>query len=339
MHTMNTLTRFKGEGMKKISFVLLMVAVMLMAVVSLAYANTGSTYAAWTTAGANTGSLPTPHKDFRLTTVKCNVCHAIHKAEVSGEILLRDTVSNACSYCHIQTATGVTQLYGGVSANYTTQNQYAHNTGSSNCSDCHSTHGANTVTNTVAAGGALSAKILRNEVGPTYRAYQATILAAGYSATSSANRWDAESVFCTKCHRYFANGFGENVQYMDDLTTNTVATAHMHVMTSTVAAYGNPAASPAAVGAKVAWNSSTACRSCHDAGGVDLGATTTVWSFPHYTANASRFLMAATQSGVASVPAGAGYSGPAGLNGGVADGVCLKCHTNGVAGSGVGGGF
>lgn len=310
--------------MKKVSLVLILAAVMVAAIASMAYANTASTYVAWTSGGPNAGTLATPHKDFRLTTVKCSVCHAVHKAELGGQVLLQNSVANACVYCHIQTATGNTQLYGGVTTNYTTQSQYAHNTGSSNCSDCHSVHGANTVTNSVSA--ALSAKILRNEVGPTYRAYQAEILAAGYSATTSA-RFDAEAVWCTKCHRYFVNSYETTVTYMNDLTTNTVATAKMHVMRAGGAAYANAAASPSAIGQVVALIGSTNCRMCHDAGATDLGTTVTAWSFPHYTANAADFLMAATSSVGATVPQGAGYSFN---NSGPADGVCLKCHTNGT---------
>jgi len=312
--------------MKRTLLALFMAAVMVASFAVIANASTGSTYAAWTTGGGNAGSLPTPHKDFRLTTVKCAVCHAIHKAELGGELLLRDTVSNACSYCHIETATGLTQLYGGQTTYYTIPNQFAHNTGVSNCSDCHSTHGANTVTNTVSA--ALSSKILRNEVGPTYRAYQATILAAGYSATSSP-RFDAETVWCTKCHRYFVNAYETPVTYMDDLTSDTEAQGKMHVMRPGGAAYTNPAAAAEVQGQVIAAVGSTTCRSCHDAGQVDLGATTTAWSFPHYTANAARFMMAATSSIAASVPAGAGYSGINGTFGGPVDGVCLKCHSNG----------
>ena len=312
--------------MKRATLVLVLAAVMIVAVASLAYAGTASTYAAWTSGNSNTGTLPTPHKDFRVSSLKCAVCHAIHKAELGGQVLLRDTVANACVYCHIQTATGNTQLYGGVTAWYTTQNQYSHNTGSSNCSDCHSVHGANTVTNTVAG---LSSKILRNEVGPTYRAYQAEILAAGYNATTSA-RFDAEAVWCTRCHRYFVNTYETTVTYMNDLTTNTVATAKMHVMRAGGVAYANPNASPSAIGQVVAVVGSTNCRACHDAGAVDLGTTVTAWSFPHYTANASNFLMAATSSVLPTVPAGSGYSGAMGQNGGPVDGVCLKCHTNGT---------
>jgi hypothetical protein len=317
--------------MKRASLALFLAAVLVVAVASAASAATGSTYAAWTIGGGNAASLPTPHKDFRLTTVKCAVCHAIHKAELGGEILLRDTVANACSYCHIQTATGVTQLYGGQTAYYTNSNdQFAHNTGASNCSDCHSTHGANTVSN-----AALSSKILRNEVGPTYRAYQATILAAGGYDVTTSPRFNAESAWCTKCHRYFVNSHETAVTYLDDLGgmgngLASTAQAKMHIMTTASASYDNPNASPAAQGQVVATAGSTTCRACHDAGQVDLGATVTVWSFPHYTANAARFLMAATSSVSATVPAGAGFSGISGTAGGPVDGVCLKCHTNGT---------
>ncbi len=72
-----------------------------------AYASTDSTYAAWTAGPPNDTSLGTPHSDFQLTTVKCAVCHAVHKGEPGGQLLLRTTVADACTYCHSHTCTGI----------------------------------------------------------------------------------------------------------------------------------------------------------------------------------------------------------------------------------------
>lgn len=332
MQTMMNTTRFKGEGMKKFSFVVLVVAILVLGLASMAYADVRSTYAQWTSGLFNTGSLSTPHRDFRLTTVKCAVCHAVHKADIAGELLLKDTVSNACSYCHIQTSTGGIVLYGGVSANYGTQSQYAHNQAApSTCNDCHSVHGANTVTNT--ANPALSGKILRNEYNePSYRAYQINY-EASFDVTTSAGRYDATSVWCTKCHKYYTGTYDSTVTWNPNFDAAT-AQVKSHIMTSALTTYSSPHRGAAAP-TQVAYRSSQNCRLCHDAGNVDEAAGVTLNSFPHYTVNAASFLTAATNSVSATVPAGAGYTSAGGGNVGPADGVCLKCHASGTAGVGM----
>ena len=138
--------------------IVLAASVLLSALAGIAAADTVSTYATWTTAAPNAGTLLIPHKDYRLYTVKCAVCHAVHKSEPTGEVLLRSTVQEACVYCHIQTNLGGRVIYAGDASLYYNSQGFGHDIGESDaaqCVNCHSVHGANTME------GVLSASILR----------------------------------------------------------------------------------------------------------------------------------------------------------------------------------
>ena len=87
-------------------------------------------------------------------------------------------------------------------------------------------------------------------------------------------------------------------------------------MTSSVATYANPAASPQARSGKVAFAPSSTCRSCHDAGGTDQGAGIHADSFPHSTPGYFRFMHSAGSI------ADSSHENTAGMQ----DGLCLKCH-------------
>lgn len=310
----------EGAAMKKLTLLLVVAALATVGIVSVAYASTTSDYAAWSTAYPNNGTvLQTPHKDFRTTTVKCAVCHAVHKASATGEVLLRSTVANSCLFCHVDaTAVGNIRLYGGVAANYNGSDlPVAHGgTGASECVDCHTIHGANSI------GGDVSAKILK---------------AGSYQATASAHYLDTAprneqvTLFCTRCHPYFTDEY--DTQTTGDIFT-TAGKFSSHVMTDADAAY-NP-------GAHVSYNGqvtnvdSKYCRDCHDAGNVDESATNfgatllSTDNFPHYTANASRFLMGGAYSGDTTADVGSALSSAS------VDGVCLKCHSWNAGANGVG---
>ena len=83
--------------MRKIVTILALSLVFVFVLTAVAMADTNSDYQTWNAGGANGTSLATPHKDYRLTTVKCSVCHAVHKATAgpAGEVLLDATVANA----------------------------------------------------------------------------------------------------------------------------------------------------------------------------------------------------------------------------------------------------
>jgi hypothetical protein len=289
--------------MKKTVFVTMLVVALVFVFAASAFAGTFSNYVTFTSAGNNTGSLATPHKDYRLTTEKCAVCHAVHKANSAGQILLNTTVSNACNYCHINTSSSYTQVYNSDPTWYTTSSDKAHN---NSCSGCHAVHGANTI-NTPFAN--INSSILRATPGSSNYSPQS---GTGWTFASAATEDEAVSLFCTACHPYFVG------QYEDTHAGSFgVGTYKGHVMTDTFTSYANPNAAQA-IGDQVAYASSEYCRSCHDAGDGSLAN-----SFPHYTTGV-RFMMAATDAADTAVPAVFGSQ----------DGACLKCHDNG-AGSGV----
>jgi predicted CXXCH cytochrome family protein len=180
-----------------------------------AYASTESTYAAWTSGGANAGSLPTPHMDYATTTTKCATCHAVHKAPAGGELLLRTSVDQSCVYCHVDNHIALT-VYGGLASRYNTEDQYGHQSTGVSCVDCHAVHGANTFKGDQTAhilkvwniqqslvdeiaGGNRQAVI--DGVGPLAAVDDAT--AWGWAAW-----WETEFVqptaFCTQCHPYYS---------------------------------------------------------------------------------------------------------------------------------------
>jgi predicted CXXCH cytochrome family protein len=283
--------------------------VILFAATATAFAAATSDYAPWVSGGTNGA---TPHKSYGTTTVKCAVCHAVHKATSTGEILLSNTAGNACVYCHIQTTNGVKVIYGGTGSNFYsgTDLPTAHNfdNGSYNdvgCTQCHSVHGANTL------GGAASSKILR---AGTYQ----TRITDHYSA-DSATRDEQISVFCTRCHPYFVDAYEQTVA---GSSGETVGTWQSHIMQASGTAYANPHRNFNGV---VAWAGSQYCRSCHDAGVINGASGYATNSFPHYTAGAERFLTGAASSIAATAAASDANF----------DGVCLKCHYNGTIGVGV----
>lgn len=300
--------------MKKSAFVVLLVGVFVLAIAATALANTTSGYIAWNSAAPN-NTPPTPHKGYALTTTKCIVCHAAHKADSDGEILLADTVANACVFCHIGTGPSSVKVYNSDSALYTSGNDQAHNNA---CSQCHAVHGANTITQTTDLG--LNQKILRTDTGTDQTS---PALPGSFSmAAGATDRAGVVSGFCTQCHPYYTGTYAVSTT-TGDITYNSAA-YNSHIMTSDFALYGpaNGGNAAANVNAKVAYASSAYCTSCHDD-----GADTAANNFPHYTAGA-RFMKAATAVGASTSGAVEPYS----------DGVCLKCHieVGGTAGVGIG---
>lgn len=296
---MKKIATHKGEGhMKKISLLILVVSVMVLVVSATAFADTTSTYASWP------GGAGSPHNDYTTTSVKCAVCHAVHKAETGGQVLLRTTVADACTYCHITSNTGNVQLYNANSSWYSTASQHAHNNA---CTNCHAVHGADTITAIVGD------KILKNSPtngGNTYTPQ------AGTTWTNS-SRDEVVSKFCSSCHPYYVGAYEGT--HSGSLTDSN--TYKGHIMTTDTASYGNGNANYTG---QVAWAESYTCRDCHDAGSVNQGTGVHADNFPHYTTGL-RFNLSA--GSVASATAAAATANE--------NGVCLKCHRqNGTTGIG-----
>lgn len=255
-------------------------------------------------ADANSGYLANPvgqnpHGGYVVTSKKCAVCHAVHKADAPGsEILLRSTRGEACTYCHIDPGVSTKIVYGGVSDNYSaSDNPYGHNNFGATpviCTLCHQVHAA-------------ASQMTSNAVLTNYILVKANP-AVGYDwdsdwanegAPQPADGKDvAMSKWCTRCHTYWP---GTSPDPVDS-----------HVLTVTVGTHS--------------FSGSEFCVSCHNSNTVG-GIVPTASAFPHYT-DGARFL---TQAG--GDLGGAAGSVPA--TDSQLDGVCLRCHRNGL-GEGVG---
>lgn len=362
--------------MKKTVFVVALATVLVFAFSGIAMAKITNGYVDWSDASAHLdGTDATPHIGYTVNTEKCLVCHAVHNAAVGGtawtgdnpwtaedeetEMLLRSSVANACTYCHITTNIGGTQLYNGDATLWgprSSLTSFTENVGhqypSAQCVNCHAVHGANTY------AGAAGSKILKFDaaavqdeiIGTVDDGTTAYVGDDGVTAGLYASAADAQadtgtlgkdyqvSVFCTQCHENYSyasedviNSDGDYVYgdatYVDgDPTPNKQYKTHpMKSADAVFSALG------ATFDGQAAFVASTTCRSCHDAGNTDEGTVVTASNFPHYTAGAYAFVnVAASYEDYASATA-------AGVDHGT-DGMCLKCHasTNGVSGVGTG---
>ncbi|KAF0208450.1 MAG: hypothetical protein FD171_933 [Actinobacteria bacterium] len=312
----------------------------------------GNIYIEWSATGAN-AAVPTPHAGYTTGTSKCAVCHSVHYAATSAftwpdtagtganawtsgseptEMLLRSSVGNACNYCHIQTAVGGVQLYGGIAANYTVSNSFAHNSSSASCAGCHAVHGAGTF-----QGGNVT-KILRvradrpiqpEVIGAAGGNAAITAVFAGQAAAvSSANKYLQQVAFCSQCHAEYTDASESTITggpgYYDG--SGYIAGSEYKGHPMKLAEVGGFSAAGDSISVQAAWVDSDTCRKCHDAGGVDQTGVT-FDSFPHYTNGYYRFQKSgayATASAVASSTSATAV-----------DGLCLKCHINSAQDAGI----
>lgn len=304
--------------MKKSIFLMVMVVVFIGLMAGSAFATRyDSTYATFT------GS---PHGTYSTATNKCAACHAVHNPggasggteanrntaiTASGsEALLRSSIGNACTYCHVSNNFVIKTVYAELQANYTGANTNAHSftggPGSTmsdtnvSCTNCHQVHGAASMM--VAGDLYMQKKILKTQatVDPDAPAYAAN--GVGSVNDTNMSRW------CSGCHNYYEIDYNQN----------------SHIMTVAAGDYNNPSATNKQHQA-VAWKDSSSCRSCHADGVTNQAAATNgANNYPHYTSG-YRFLREATSSGVASAAAGP-----------TNDGQCLICHAfNGATGVGL----
>jgi predicted CXXCH cytochrome family protein len=155
---------------------LIALAALLLVFVLPAYAHAYDDWATapdpWTWANCDTCHAPTgaggsetwdgagPHSGYVSTSNKCKLCHAVHNAPAGSVLLLRGpTVAQTCLLCHDGTATRTYGPYRSLEAHggaVVSEHSYEITGivpgGTNNldhdlyCSDCHSVHGANTVT-------------------------------------------------------------------------------------------------------------------------------------------------------------------------------------------------
>lgn len=321
--------------MKKTAFVLVTALVLVFAFTASAMATAKSGTIPWDSAAPNDNPV-TPHKGYAYNTQKCLVCHAVHKANPAGEVLLGDTVGNACNYCHVANpAISSKVVYGGDADNLLTDTAKGHEKVS--CTGCHAVHGANTVNQSALSSKILKANIETAQTGPGDDTWD----------MASGSELGALSAYCTQCHPYYVGtyaGAGVAGDITDDNysqqygSTNygpdgkgtyaTNWTWNSHIMTAVdkdLTSY-NPGNNAVQTGDQVAWAGTPYCTSCHDAGrkAQPTDLTDPDDSFPHMTVGA-RFMKSAEHAGVGT---------PGDAVSATEDGVCLKCH-RGAADSGV----
>lgn len=328
-------------------FAVLMMGALLLPAAAMADTG-GSHYVSWENTGTNfnTGG---PHRGYALTTRKCVVCHSVHNAPSTtdtytsdAEVLLRSSVADACTFCHISTNIGGLQIYGGVASSYEVDDVYGHNGSfAAECADCHAPHGANTF------GGAVAGKVLKRGGAPQNTTGNVQVEAAAiYSVMNGGDLFNGTtdrhaqiSAFCTECHKVWTAASEDTITasgftFIDGvMTTFTDQTYQGHPLVDDSDAL---VAEGATFNGRVAWGDSLHCRSCHAAGTENLANSYTgmvISSFPHYTPNRARFLVAGWGAGDPDATAiGAGNA----VNDAAADGVCLRCHVDHSGASGVG---
>lgn len=298
--------------------VLTLALTMMMAGVALASQLDAGFYTAWSGGSS-------PHQGFTTTSVKCGYCHAVHNAERfdganPSEVLLRGTVANACTACHINSGITTKLIYNGVSTNYTADNSFNHSSaGGARCVDCHTVHGANAIEANLDANAADTKDFIL-----LARGGQAIGTDALGNYTDGTNADYVLSRYCSSCHPYYTANYDEN------------ATEQHHVMKAAGSNYGN---SQTAYGVgdnrTIADAGSEHCFTCHDYDNVANG-------FPHWAndgavvgsqvATGERFMTVGAYAEAAWAPAGVGSA--------KSDGACIKCHvwttgTPGDSGAGI----
>jgi hypothetical protein len=286
--------------------VLTLAMTMLMTGVAMAAYVDAGFYTTWYHADG-TNAAGSPHSGFAQTSQKCGYCHAVHNAQRSGytgEVLLRGTVDDACTYCHIDGALATTVdrvVYGGEATNYTTDSRYNHSSaGGANCVGCHTVHSARAVEANL-DGNAATVKdyILKADIAtmPSVGGDAAGNLVDGTTAVN------VLSTYCTQCHAYYETG------YDDD------ATAQHHIMQpgTDLTTYGNTqTAYGIGSNRQVAATGSDTCFTCHDSYALVAG-------FPH-NMTSERFMKVGAYFGDTLDIAND-------TNGNASeDGACLKCH-------------
>lgn len=266
-----------------------------------------------------------PHGGFTLASQNCRVCHAVHNANDTGEVLLNGvTVANACTFCHVEPGVvGYIRIYDGVAANYNNASDSAHDVaGLATCVGCHQVHAAenamvmtNTIDPTTGAAFGVTEPYLVKKILKVSGAFDQDVQAGGpWEWTGSEADGTQVSKWCTQCHPYYNEGYNGN----------------SHVMRGLSGGYAAAAGHASAPAGDISQYASTTCHDCHNQGDVDQAipgvAVQVQYSFPHYT-QGDRFLSAATALDGST-------DGPA--TDSKADGVCMRCHRGGVVGGGVG---
>lgn len=304
----------KGAIMgRKVSIICALALAVTVLGASVAYAAVGDSGFNWDpNRGTNSGT-GTPHIGFSTTTYKCGVCHMVHGQVAAGEVLLPDTVANACNACHLDGANSIKDVYQSNPANWTTDTRANHSSAGDynlKCTGCHVVHGAGAVT---AAGW--TEYILNAGAGtlPGGQAVPNGDLATGTDASAVLSR------YCSQCHTYYTGNYDAD------------AVERHHVMKAAGSTYNNSKTVFATSPGTVAAAGSEYCTSCHDIAGASVSsATAAAVGFPHNVPNVDRFMKVADYYGATATSASLATTQAE------SDGACIKCHiwSNGNLGVG-----
>jgi hypothetical protein len=318
-------------------------------------------YVSWTTAlslglqNADAALMARgPHSGYATTTVKCAVCHSVHRG---GSALLNE--GSSCAYCH----TGAYYGGGAVASNLiswtTSTNEGPH---ASRCAndDCHGgPHGVGasaydgpaTRLLTAKADAKLLADATANEIAATE-----------FATYSDTTRALATGAVCSRSGCHTNSAFGV-VKSGSDLVVSGVTgpsaadglvTGHRVVAAATTNWNANGTDFPTTrTNLTIAFKPVSYCSSCHDLKDDNNAGKA---AFPHAingvvdsaagadgTWRVAVWLTAAANAGEQSKAVGAynNYTGGAGIAGAagssIIDGVCLKCHrsADGLHGIGI----
>lgn len=308
--------------------------------------DSGVRYLNWDYAVAQDGAnnAGSPHGGYSATTNKCAVCHSVHQAVAGGSVLTAygpyATYSQGCVACHGPATTFTDVKMTADADGYISP----HGT----CTRCHTL-------NPHGSGGSaypvLAAKLL-NTTGDANIA--ADLLAGnngvvadmfdGSASLSAEGLTLGTGYLCSGCH---AQAFAVNTAGANPAGGGTGSTGHRVLADATTtwnpSTYGAAGAytTPTDV-MTIAWNDANGCDSCHNA--QDAASTS---AFPHGYVDASGALAPKTVAGAsyiwlttasdstlsdAALLATTDPDQPILLT---EDGLCLKCHRNGL-GAGVG---
>jgi hypothetical protein len=181
--------------MKRTLFVFGLVAILVLAMASVAVASGYNAYDSGTMYTKN------PHGGYTATSNKCKTCHAVHKAIASSYKLLQNTSqATACDFCHIGAGAHTAKVvYAGTTPTTAPNGHTIGVTGAipdnaaatsitTACSSCHTVHGANAI-----LFASNPTKILKD-----------TPLAGGTNvadtSTAYATAYGTRTAFCAACH-------------------------------------------------------------------------------------------------------------------------------------------
>ena len=370
MKEMHVKMTFKGEGrMKKSLLVVVLALALMLAFAAPAFAkyagySSSKQYVPWAEATSLASLNPAattqtfgPHSGYATTTIKCAVCHSVHRG---GNVIL-NSGANGCAYCHTSTTCG-----GGAVAGSTKSISWAGSGPHSSCSSSYCHAGAHGVGASTYAGPASKLLVHAADSELNYLATANGVATSTFATWNATTRALATGAVCGRggCHENSLFGVVTSGATKTLSTPAATVTGHRVIAAATATWNTTGAFAPATKTGTIAYAGVTYCNSCHDL--ADTSCNAGKAAFPHsitgvvdttsgadgswrpavwLTAGAyagdpnraavgtyNQYVITArnnTKGGVAdAVSESAGSS--------ILDGTCLKCHRGSAGASGVG---